>query len=180
MSRINKFFNKLKDFHFSHEPPLIERFLGIVCLYFPFIEANTYFAQKFYLNTSSLLIRKFYALNIVKWSNFYTDNNLLIFIFMIWVFIQCSRGTFPFTLYGRFVIIQAILLYIAVSCCGIIYAFLPPIFRESLPGSAIAISFYAGTIFTLLYSIILIIYGKYPNIPVISEGAQLQVQGRYE
>jgi len=176
MNGINKILNQLKNFHFSHDPPFLERAFGITALYFPFIEACSYFGPKFYLNITNMEMRKFYAFHIVKWANFYAENNLLIFIFMIWVFIQCSRGAFPFTLYGRFVIIQGILLNIAVSCCGITYAFLPPAFRESLPGNLFAITLYIGVIFTILYSTILIVYGRYPNIPVISEGAKLQVQ----
>jgi hypothetical protein len=176
MSIINKLFNQLKEFHFSQDPPLLERGLAVFSLYFPFIEACSYFGPKFYLNTTNIAIRKFYALHVIKWSTFYSEHNLLIFVFMIWVFIQCSRGAFPLTLYGRFTIIQGILLSIAVSCFGVTYTFLPPVFRESSPGNLIAIASYIGVIITIIYSVIVIIYGRYPKIPVISEGAKLQVQ----
>lgn len=168
--------SQLKKFHFSQEPPLLERVFGIMSLYFPFIEACSYFGPKFYLSTTNMEMRKFYEFYIRDWSNFYAENNLLIFIFMVWVFIQCSRGAFPLTKYGRFTIIQGILLNIVVSCCGITYMFLPPIFRESLPGSLFSTTLYIGVLFTILYSTILIIYGRYPNIPVVSEGAKAQVQ----
>ena len=73
MSGINKILNQLKEFHFSHEPPLLERVFGIMSLYFPFIEACSYFGPKFYLNTTNLVMRKFYAFQILLSENRIND-----------------------------------------------------------------------------------------------------------
>jgi|TARA_B110000003_G_C16275118_1_gene388587 hypothetical protein len=157
-------------------PQLLERCLAIMAFYFPFIEVSAYFGPKVFLSTDSVALRTFYAQHILKLSNFYADNNLLIFIFMIWVFISCSRGTFPLTKYARFNIIQAILLNIICTCLGLSFAFLPALLRESLFGVVFANFLYLGIILLIAYSSLLIIYGRYPKIPVISEAAKLQVQ----
>jgi|MGYP000022727898 hypothetical protein len=157
-------------------PQVFERCLAIMAFYFPFIEVSAYFGPKVFLSTESVALRTFYAQHVLKLSNFYADNNLLIFIFMIWVFISCSRGTFPISKYARFNIIQAILLNIICSCLGVTFAFLPTVIRESLFGLVFANFLYLGLIILIAYSSLLIIYGRYPKIPVISEAAKLQVQ----
>lgn len=157
-------------------PQIFERSLAIMAFYFPFIEVSAYFGPKVFLSTDSVALRTFYAQHLLKLSNFYADNNLLIFIFMIWVFISCSRGTFPLTKYARFNIIQAILLNIICSCLGVTFAFLPVAIRESIFGVLFANFLYLGILLLMAYSSLLIIYGRYPKIPVISEAAKLQVQ----
>ena len=92
----------------------IERSLSIVAFIFPFIEVTCYFGPKVFLSTDNSALRNFYLTHLVKISSFYTDNNLLIFIFMVWVFIMCSRGSIPLSKYVRFNIIQAILLNIII------------------------------------------------------------------
>ena len=157
-------------------PQILERCLAIMAFYFPFIEVSAYFGPKVFLSTDSIALRTFYAQNLLKLSDFYANNNLLIFIFMIWVFISCSRGTFPLTKWARFNVIQAILLNIICSCLGVTFAFLPTVIRESIFGVLFANFIYLGIVLLMAYSWLLIIYGKYPKIPIISEAAKLQVQ----
>jgi|TARA_B100000475_G_C14979907_1_gene307810 drug/metabolite transporter superfamily protein YnfA len=157
-------------------PQILERCLAIMAFYFPFIEVSAYFGPKVFLSTDSIALRTFYAQNLLKLSDFYANNNLLIFIFMIWVFISCSRGTFPLTKWARFNVIQAILLNIICSCLGVTFAFLPTVIRESIFGVLFANFIYIGIVLLMAYSWLLIIYGKYPRIPIISEAAKLQVQ----
>lgn len=157
-------------------PQIFERCLAIMAFYFPFVEVSAYFGPKVFLSTDSVALRTFYSQHILKLSNFYAENNLLIFIFMIWVFISCSRGTFPLTKYARFNIIQAILLHIICSCLGVTFAFLPPLIKESIFGVVFANFLYLGLVILIAYSSLLILYGKYPKIPVVSEAAKLQVQ----
>ena len=54
--------------------------------------------------------------------------------------------------------------------------FLPIILRESAIGVLMANFLYLGLIVLILYSSLLIFYGRYPTIPVVSEAAKLQVQ----
>ena len=98
---------------------------------------------------------------------------------MIGIFIGCSRGSLPLTKYARFNVIQAILLNIICSCIGSIYTFLPVVLRESVIGAIIANFLYLGLVLLILYSSVLIFYGRYPKIPVISEAAKIQVQRSY-
>lgn len=153
-----------------------ERLLSIAAFIFPFIEVASYFGPKVFLSTESLALKSFYLNNLVKISTFYTDNNLLIFIFMVWVFITCSRGSLPLTKFVRFNIIQAILLNIICSCAGVIFTFLPIVLRESMLGVIFANFLFLGIVLLIAYSSLLITYGRYPRIPVLSEAAKLQLQ----
>ena len=51
--------------------------------------------------------------------------------------------------------------------------------RESILGTFIANFVFLGTTAIILYASILISFGRYPSIPVLSEGARLQVQRGY-
>lgn len=156
-----------------------ERLLSVLAFFFPFIELSYYFGAKVFLSTESLLLKMFYINNIQKLTTFYQNNVYLIFIVMIAIFIGCSRGSLPLTKYARFNIIQAILLNIICSCIGSIYTFLPIVMRESLIGAVLANFIYLGVILLIIYSSILIYFGRYPKIPIISEAAKLQVQRGY-
>ena len=156
--------------------PLAERLLSISAFIFPFIEVASYFGPKVFLSTESATLRSFYLNYLVKLSSFYTDNNLLIFIFMVWVFIVCSRGSIPLTKFVRFNVIQAILLNIICSCSGVIFTFLPIVLRESLLGIIFANFLFLGIVLLIGYSSLLIAYGRFPRIPILSEAAKLQVQ----
>ena len=172
----------MKKFFEAFSPYLIkfaERGLSIIAFIFPFIEVVSYFGPKVFLSTDSMALRSFYSIYIEKILRFYTENNLLIFIFMVWVFIVCARGSVPLTNYVRFNIVQAILLNIICSCIGSIYTFLPVVLRESVIGAIIANFLYLGLVLLILYSSVLIFYGRYPKIPVISEAAKIQVQRSY-
>ena len=157
---------------------LVERLLAISAFIFPFIEVASYFGPKVFLSTESLTLRSFYLNYLVKVSSFYTENNLLIFIFMVWVFIVCSKGSVPLTKFVRFNIIQAILLNIICSCSGVVFTFLPVVLRESMLGVVFANFLFLGITLLIAYSSLLIAYGRYPSIPILSEAAKLQVQQR--
>ena len=156
--------------------PIAERALSISAFIFPFIEVASYFGPKVFLSTESATLRIFYLNHLVKLSSFYTDNNLLIFIFMVWVFIVCSRGSVPLTKFVRFNVIQAILLNIICSCSGVIFTFLPIVLRESMLGIIFANFLFLGIVLLIAYSSLLIAYGRFPRIPILSEAAKLQVQ----
>jgi len=153
-----------------------ERGLSIAAFIFPFIEVASYFGPKVFLNTENDDLRIFYLNHLIKMTSFYTDNSLLIFIFMIWIFIVCSRGSVPLTKFLRFNVIQAILLNIICSCSGVIFSFLPIVLRESMIGIIFANFLFLGVVLIIAYSSLLIVYGRYPRIPILSEAAKLQVQ----
>ena len=153
-----------------------ERGLSIAAFIFPFVEVASYFGPKVFLSTGSIALRSFYSSYIEKISRFYTDNNLLIFIFMVWVFIVCARGSVPLTKFSRFNIVQAILLNIVCSCSGVVFTFLPIVIRESMLGIIIANFLFSSIVLLIAYSSLLICYGRYPRIPILSDAAKLQVQ----
>ena len=158
---------------------IFERGLSILAFIFPFVELSYYFGAKVFLSTDSLLLKSFYLNNIQKLTNFYASNVYFIFILMVGIFIICSRGTLPLSKYARFNIIQAILLNIICSCIGSTYSFFPIVLRESVIGLLFANFLFLGLVVLIGYSSLLIFYGRYPKIPVISEAARLQVQQGY-
>ena len=173
---MKKFFEKLSPYLIRFG----ERGLSIAAFIFPFVEVVSYFGPKVFLNTDSVALRMFYSTYIEKLSRFYTDNNLLIFIFMVWVFIVCVRGSqsgnFPLTKYVRYNVIQAILLNIVCSCSGVVFTFLPIVLRESMVGVIFANFLFLGIVLLIAYSSLLIAYGRFPKIPILSDAAKLQVQ----
>jgi|TARA_B110000977_G_C10872099_1_gene414013 hypothetical protein len=157
----------------------VERALSISAFIFPFLELNYYFGAKVFMGTESVPIKYLWVSKIAKFAMFYEKNVYLVFIVMVAVFITCSRGTIPLTKYVRFNVIQAILLNILTACAGQVYTYLPLFMRETNIGLILANSIYVSVALTMGYCIIHIAYGKYPRLPVVSEGARLQVQRGY-
>ena len=153
-----------------------DRGLSIIAFIFPFVEISSYFGPKVFLTTESTLMKTFYVNYVLKLSSFYTENTYVIFIFMVWIFITCSRGSIPLSTFVRFNIIQAILLNIICSCFGVVFTFLPVVLKESIIGFTFANFLYLGIILLIAYSSLLIAYGRYPRIPVLSDAAKMQVQ----
>jgi len=162
---------------------ILERAVSILAFYFPFVEIACYFGPKVFLGTESLVMRTFYAQYIIPLSKFYIDNNLLVFIVMIWLFTGCARGkllTFRVSKFFRFNIIQAVLLNIIGTCIGVTFQYLPVVFRESLFATAFSNFLFLGMLVLFFYSSLNIAYGRYPVIPVISDAAKLNVQRGYD
>jgi uncharacterized membrane protein len=159
---------------------LFERGIAILSYIFPFLEISAYFGTKVFLNAESLSLQYFYRNYISKLVNIYQDNTYFAFALMIGIFFICSKGSLPLSKFVRFNIIQAILLYIICSCVGqILGIYCPAFIRESTIGIVLANFVYLGTIVLILYSSVLILFGRYPRIPVISEAARIQVQRSY-
>jgi hypothetical protein len=156
--------------------PFFERTLSTIAFIFPFVEISFYFGLKVFLSTESTVLKTFYVNYILKLSTFYAENTYVVFILMVWIFITCSRGSAPLTKFVRFNVIQAILLNIICSCIGVVFTFLPVVLRESMIGVIFANFLYLGIVLLIAYSSLLIAYGRYPRIPVLSEAAKLQVQ----
>ena len=158
---------------------LCERGVAILAYIFPFVEISSCFAVKVFLNADSKALKFFYVNYVAKLTNFYIENVYLVFALMIGIFIICSRGTIPVTKFVRFNIIQAILLNIICSCISAVFPLIPIALRESVIGLLLANSLYLGIIILMLHSSLLISFGRYPRIPVLSEAARLQVQRGY-
>ena len=155
---------------------ILERVVSVGVFYFPFIECTCYFGPKLFLSTENFAVRKFYAEHIVRMGNYYQENQLMIFIFMIWLFIMCAQGRLRFTKFMRFNVIQAVLFNIVCTCCGIAFTFFPKILQNSLFGMAFAQLVYLTTIMLVGYSVLMVTFGRYPRLPLISDAAKLQIQ----
>lgn len=158
---------------------ILERSIAILSYIFAFLEISSCFAIKVFLNTDNQFMKYLYINYVAKMTNFYIEHVYVVFALMIGIFIMCSRGTIPATKYLRFNIIQAILVNIICSCMSALFPLIPVEIRESGIGFLLANSLYLGMITLILYSSTLILFGRYPKIPVISEAARIQVQRGY-
>jgi len=156
-----------------------ERGVSIISYIFPIIEISYSFGPKVFSGKDSIILNYFYINYITKINTIYASNVYLIFVVMVGIFIICSRGTLPLTRFVRYNVIQAILLNIICSCIGSIFGYFPLGIRETIIGNLIANSVYLGTIILILYASTLILFGRYPTIPVLSEAAKLQLQRGY-
>ena len=156
-----------------------ERGVAIIAFIFPIFEIFSSFGPKVFSGSESVFVNYFYINYITKLNNIYANNVYIIFVLMVAIFMICSRGTLPLTRFLRYNIIQAILLNIICSCVGASFTYFPVGIRESILGTFIANFVFLGTTAIILYASILISFGRYPSIPVLSEGARLQVQRGY-
>ena len=136
---------------------LAERGLSIVAFAFPFMEVTSYFGPKVFLETENVILQGFYVNHLMGKATFYTNHHLIIFGFMVWVFMLCSRGSVPFTKFLRFNIIQAILVNIICSCIVVAFTFLPIVLRESMIGIIFANFLFLGIVLLISYSSLLIV-----------------------
>jgi len=155
--------------------PLVERGICIAAFYFPLVETLVFFGPKIYVY-SSLSFRTFYFNSFLKMAKFYNNYDLLMFSFMAWLFIWCIHRSCPLTRFARFNIVQAILLSVIFACLGTVYHYSPIVLRESLLGVFFAHSAFMGCFLLIAYCSLLIAYGRIPKIPIVSEGARLNMQ----
>ena len=155
---------------------LLERIISCATFIFPFCEIISYFGPKVFLGTENIVLQNIYSNSLTGLTSFYTENTLPIFVFMIWIFIICSRGSVRLTKYARFNIIQAILLDIICSSIGVIFTYLPIVLRESMLGVIFANFLFLGMLLLIAYCWLLIAFGRYTKIPILTDAAKMQVQ----
>ena len=156
-----------------------ERCFAITIYLFPVLEMLSYVGRRIFTSSQSLKIRILYHSHILQLTNVYSKYLYVIFAFIVILFFLTSRGRLPFDKYLRFNIVQAILLSIVCSCFGTVYTLLPIWLRNTHLIGAVATTSFAFIVGAAFYSIILVIFGRYPRIPVISRAARMQVQRSY-
>jgi len=117
--------------------------------------------------------------NIIPLSQFYEKNIYFLFGILIALFIFCSRRGGPLSKFTRYNIIQAILLDIIITCFGQVYFLVPNFLRETLIGNMFSSGIYLLIMIYLIYAALLILGGKCPKLPLISQGARMQIQDGY-
>ena len=156
-----------------------ERIVSLVGLIFPFLEVHVVLGPKVLCNTNNADFNIFFKTHLVgPIAELYSNqaNHMISFILMVIVFDACVRKTIPLTLFSRFNIIQGVLLDVICSFLGITYSQLSYLVRESTFGELLANVASFGIVGFILYSIFMILFGRYPKIPIVSEGARLNVQ----
>lgn len=154
---------------------LCGRIVAIFSYTFPFMEISSCFAAKVFLTPESKILRYLYTNYILHITKLYSGHPLVFFILPFGTFLTFSRGIIPAPKYVRFNVIQAILLNVFCSFISSAFPLLPLWIRESILGLLIANFLYLGVSFLIVYSSLLISFGRYPVVPVLSEAARLQV-----
>jgi len=154
-----------------------ERTVPLFAFIFPILEINSCFASKIFQNIDNITVKVFYYRQLMPLIQLYQSNIYIFFILMVGIFIACSRGSIKLTKYVRFNIIQAILLAIVAQAITQVYYLLPVIIRETIVGSFITNIAYTGIILSVLYcAAIILFFGRYPRLPIVTDAAKLQVQ----
>ena len=153
-----------------------ERGVAMLSLIYPLLDVNLYFGAKVFMATEDLELKAFWVYKIAPLVKFYETNIYWFFAVMIIAFLGCIKNTFNTSRYIRFNVIQGILLEVFITCFSQIFLVTPVFLRESLVGLCIGQAVYFVTHLTVLYCVLHIIYGKYPVMPVITEGARLNIQ----
>jgi hypothetical protein len=174
-------FDKLQNFwKLLSNKQALEIFLGLTAhLTFPLLNVSCYFGPHFYMKQGNPAAILFYRKYIFPIAEIYHGNIYLIFAITMVAFIVCARGTVRLTKFARQCIIQAILLEIMCTCLGQIYAYFPPILKNSYLGTLYVNLGYLGTILLILYSCFFIAFGRLPFVPFLSEGARLNIERSY-
>ena len=160
-------FDKLQNFwKLLSNKQALEIFLGLTAhLTFPLLNVSCYFGPHFYMKQGNPGAIVFYRKYIFPIAEIYHGNIYLIFAITMVAFIVCARGTVRLTKFARQCIIQAILLEIMCTCLGQIYAYFPPILKNSYLGTLYVNLGYLGTILLILYSCFFIAFGRLPFVP---------------
>lgn len=167
---------KLEDIF---ENTICQRVISLIGLVFPFLELHVVLGPKVLCGTENAAYNTFFRNHLIgPIAQLYSSqlNHMISFIIMIIIFDVCVRKTLPLTLFSRFNIIQGILLDIICSFLGLTYSQLTFLARESTFGDLISSSAYFTILGFILYSALMILFERYPRIPIISEGARLNVQ----
>jgi hypothetical protein len=154
---------------------LLDKVLCICGFIFPTVELCASLAGKVLLSTGSPTMRRLYSKYLARIGMFYLQNVYACFAVMLVVFLSCSRGRRGLTKFVRFNVVQAVLMSIVIQCFSVCWPVVPFTFRESFVGQVITNSFFWGAILTIFYCIALILLGRYPKIPLLSDAARLQV-----
>lgn len=144
---------------------------------YPLVELMTTFGAVL-IRAENVWLRRFYATVGAPLVSFYIHHVYLWFIGMVVVFLTCSRGSYGLSKFVRFNVIQAILMSIILQCVGATWPLIPALVRESFFGKLLQEFFFLGGALAIVQSIFLICFGRYPNFPVLTGAAKLQVQRR--
>jgi hypothetical protein len=164
---------------------VLERSVSILAYIFPFVEISSTLALKVFLSADSQFLRYVYFTFVTPVTDFYRGNAYLCFAGMLAMFTVCATGKvpftnrkrkIPFTNYVRFNVVQAVLIQVVASCFSVLYADIPMAVQESTIGLVLATGSYFYILSLISSSIIVIMFGRWPTIPVISEAAKMQIQ----
>nr|YP_009393857.1 hypothetical protein [Polysiphonia sertularioides]ARW62419.1 hypothetical protein [Polysiphonia sertularioides] len=108
---------------------------------------------------------------------FYVTHPALAFItfFVLYYFFVRSKSPIPNRPFIRFNVLQSILLFLINSLLGSAFRALPIEFRVSLYGLMLCNTLFWFVLSTIAYAVFKALYGKYANIPVISQAVKIQI-----
>lgn len=155
---------------------VIHKIASIIFLFYPWIEINSVFGSKVIMATENMSLKLFWFDKLLPLVTAYEKNIYLWFALMLAGFIGSVYNNIGTTRFVRFNIIQSVLIEIVVTVFTQLFLLTPPFLRESMLGFVLIQSMYMTTHVAIFYCIVHILYGYYPIIPVVTEGARSNLQ----
>lgn len=162
-------------------PLYLDRIISVMAYLLPLVEALYFFSARIFLYPGDENMRVFFLKYFQPVILFYTDNMYLCFILTIVAFMICVNNALPITgtklrltKFLRINVVQGILVEVFITAIGQVFVMCPSFIKNSVIGTFISSGCFFAIVGLVLYSTFLIIIGRYPRIPIITESARLQ------
>jgi hypothetical protein len=162
-------------------PLFLDRIISVLAYLLPLVEALYFFSARIFLYPGDENMKIFFLKYLQPVILLYTDNMYLCFMFTILAFTMCVNNAIPIsgtklrlTKFLRINVVQGILVEVFITAIGQIFVMCPGFIKNSVIGTFISGGCFFGIVMLVLYATFLIIIGRYPRIPIITESARLQ------
>lgn len=162
-------------------PLYLDRVVSLLAYLLPLVEALYFFSARIFLYPGDENMKVFFLKYFQPIILFYQSNMYLCFIFTILAFMMCVNNAVPITgtrlrltKFLRINVVQGILVEVFITAIGQVFVMSPSFIKNSVLGTFISGGCFFGIVGLVLYSAFLIILGRYPRIPIITESARLQ------
>ena len=158
---------------------VLTRLICILPYFLPLLESCEHFAGRVIPDYPFKIIR-LYRHILKPMVRFYTENRFVNFISFLTLYflLVSSKSPLPVSDFLRFNTLQALLIFLITTILGVTFKALPMEFRLALYGGMVCNMFFLFVLYTISYSLIKAISGKYADIPVISEAVRIQINSK--
>jgi len=155
------------------------RLICILPYFLPLLESCEHFAGRVIPDYPFKIIR-LYRHILKPMVKFYTENRFVNFISFLTLYflLVSSKSPLPVSDFLRFNTLQALLIFLITTILGVTFKALPMEFRLALYGGMVCNMFFLFIFYTISYSLIKALAGKYADIPVISEAVRIQINSK--
>nr|YP_010337098.1 hypothetical protein MW575_pgp177 [Pseudoerythrocladia kornmannii]UNJ16683.1 hypothetical protein [Pseudoerythrocladia kornmannii] len=155
------------------------RLLCILPYFLPLLEGCEHFATRIILDYPFQMVTLYRH---ILWPmvRFYIENRFVNFVSFLTLYflLVSSKSPLPVSAFLRFNTLQALLIFLITTILGVTFKALPIEFRTSLYGTMLCNMFFLFIFYTISYSLLQALQGKYSDIPIISEAVRIQINSK--